>query len=123
MAKALTDLQQIPVASSPTGGRGFSLPAAGNQPLMLAALGARKVSFGTANVHFSTSPSSDNPAADIPHGLGVKPVVVVAIAVDSPVSFYTQSGTTTTTNFRLLGHTLDGSSITGNVTADWVAIG
>jgi len=113
------------------------LDDAGNQqasislPNLLQVIGgtARKINFGNTNIHFTNAVNSDNPAPDIPHGLGITPIAIAALPLDQEIVVITQSGTLTATNFRLLGQSIvaaGGTSpplINGNVNCFWIAIG
>lgn len=82
---------------------------------------ARKINVGQTTITFTASAQSANPAPDVAHGLGVVPQIVIATAVDLAVFVFTQSGTLTSTNFRLIG--VSDTAITGTATVNWVAVG
>lgn len=83
----------------------------------------RKINVGTGLITFSASAQSANPGPDIAHGLGVAPVAIVLLPVDTHINMTIQSGGTTSTNFKPLGQTNDLAAITATVGFQWIAVG
>ena len=115
----------IPNAAQPTPGQGFTLPIDGTQPLMLAALGSRKIAFGTGTLTWPGGAGGSNNVA-VTHGLGVTPVsVVITGSSDSgPWAAY-MANTLGAKTFSVNAHTTDGSSPAAatSQTFYWFAIG
>lgn len=119
----LADLLQIPNAAAPTGGQGFVLPLSGVQPLMLAAVGARSVAFGTGT---ETWPGGTQQGATITvtHGLGTTPALVFVIG--STGAFMTSYVVFTlgSTTFQTRGWAATGTpAAASSETFYWLAIG